>query len=83
MGRYTRTWKWIWEPDNPLPTDFNEVLGFEKTYAKATELAKDCEHFLAIPVMVKQTRWDKFLRRYRVVCNSKHLSDGFVWESIE
>ena len=78
MGRFTRTWKWIWEDDI-----LNEVLGFEKTHAKAVDLAKDCEHFLAIPVTVTQTRWDKFLRRYRVVCNSKHLSDGLAWESIE
>ena len=69
-----RTWKWIWEKDY-----MNEVLSFEKTHADAIETAKECEHFLSIPVIVTQTRWDKVRRRYRVVCRRQHLQDGFVW----
>ena len=58
----------------------DEVLSFQKDFDTAQEIAIECENSLSIPVMVTQTRWDKFRRRYRVVCRRQHLEDGFVWE---
>ena len=75
MGRYTRTWQFVWE--KPY---MDEILSFQKDRSVAEEVAIECENFLGIPVMVTQTRWDKFRRRYRVVCRRQHLEDGFVWE---
>ena len=75
MGRYTRTWQFVWE--KPY---MDEVLSFQKDRSVAEEIAIEIENFLAIPVMVTQTRWDKFLRRYSVVCRRQNLEDGFVWE---
>ena len=51
----------------------DEILSFQKDRSVAEEIAIECENFLGIPVMVTQTRWDKFRRRYRVVCRRQHL----------
>ena len=58
----------------------SEVLSIQRTYEDAQDIADGCNKFLAIPVIVMQTRLDKLLRRYRVVCNREHLEQGIVWE---
>ena len=47
----------------------------------AIEIALECEHFMAIPMVVKQTWLDILLFRWRIVADSQHLSDGFRWEA--
>lgn len=58
----------------------DEVLWQGWNKADAIEIAKDCENFLAIPIIVKRTWMDRLLFRWRVIADSQHLSDGFVWE---
>ena len=58
----------------------DEVLWQGRYKAYAIEIAQDCENFLAIPCIVKRTLIDRLLFRWRVVADSQHLSDGFVWE---
>jgi len=66
MGRSQRT---MWE-----------ILSFQRDYETAVEVARECENYLAIPCYARKTWLDFFLFRWRVVCERRHLEDGFVWE---
>ena len=58
----------------------DEVLSLCRNKSDAIEIAQDCENFLAIPIIVKRTLIDRLMFRWRVVADSQHLSDGFLWE---
>ena len=59
----------------------DELIWQGRNKEMAIEIALECEHFLAIPMVVKQTWIDRLLFRWRIVADSQHLSDGFAWEA--